>query len=206
MGEFECPDCVLKHKVPYFVLVRVWNGAGLYSIATTQDARPDHTPPTSGTVIPFKKVLSCAQGCTLLYQVNGFVDEESGLQSCRFVIRNETGLVTTFQSFQLSGKVEVLGVEMTHGSKYIAVVSCFNAVGLVSSHVTSKETLVDNTPPTKVSFGRRTTILRVVRVLTVVVRGRVNTNSNYTSHPALNHFMIHTVIRVKLFFTTNLSC
>lgn len=152
MGDIECPDCVLKHNVPYYVLVRVWNGAGLYSVATTHAARPDYTAPTSGIVEPSKTTISCFQMCSLVYQVSGFMDEESGLQDCSFAIRNITGFVTNFTSFGLSSQFEVSGSSFAHGKKYVAVVRCTNVIGLISEQITSSPTLVDNSPPTKVSF------------------------------------------------------
>jgi len=130
----------------------VRNKANLFSLATTEKIQADWTPPTKGEIVPLTLVLSCAQNCTLTFNVSGFEDKESGLNSCQLAVRNNTSLVTLFTPFNPPNVVSIVNFTAEHGQYYYADVSCSNKVGLVINSTSEDGVLVDLTPPQKVSF------------------------------------------------------
>lgn len=146
-----CNDCQLNHQGTYYVTVRVQNGAGVYTVKTTEEIKVDLTPPTVGKVIPVSDVTSCVTNCTLASNVTFFKDKESGVKSCSYAIRNSSHFVTGFVNNGLRNTVEAAGLHLVAGGRYYTAVRCDNNVGLVTEQVSAIPVLVDNTPPTKVT-------------------------------------------------------
>lgn len=144
-----CNDCQLNHQGTYYVTVRVQNGAGVYTVKTTEEIKVDLTPPTVGKVIPVSDVTSCVTNCTLASNVTFFKDKESGVKSCSYAIRNSSHFVTGFVNNGLRNTVEAAGLHLVAGGRYYTAVRCDNNVGLVTEQVSAIPVLVDNTPPTK---------------------------------------------------------
>ena len=208
MGSFECSDCTLQHKVPYYFLVRVWNAAGLYNSATSRGLIPDHTAPSPGTVEPSKTSLSCRPDCSLIYQVRGFIDKESGLQDCTLEVRKKFTLFTAFKKFEFGKSVEFTGIHLSHAAEYVAVVQCTNNVGLISEEITSEPTLVDNTAPIKVRsnrpFSNFVLFIKSLPTLTRIIglselsegwMKRLNQSSLF-QHPSLSNIIQHHLLLI----------
>lgn len=146
-----CNDCQLNHQGTYYITVRVQNGAGVYTVKTTQEIKVDLTPPIVSKVIPVSDVTSCVTNCTLVSNVTFFKDKESGVKSCSYAIRNSSHFVTGFVNNALRKTVEAAGLHLVAGERYFTAVRCDNNVGLVTEQVSTIPVLVDDTPPTKVT-------------------------------------------------------
>ena len=146
-----CNDCRLNPQGTYYITVRVQNGAGVYTVKTTDEIKVDLTPPIVAKVIPVSDVTSCVNNCTLVSNVTLFEDRESGVKSCSYAIRNSSHLVTDFVNNGLRKTVEATGLQLVAGVRYHTVVRCENNVGLVTEQVSTIPVLVDDTPPTKVT-------------------------------------------------------
>ena len=147
-----CTDCTLRHLVKYYVTVRVWNQAGLYTVATTEKVQADFTPPLPGQVVPTDDVISCTSNCSLMSNISGFTDQESGLNICRFAIRNhDKRFITSFVPFNPPTLASARGLTLEHGQRYYTIVSCTNNVVLETKVSSDIGVLVDVTPPTKVT-------------------------------------------------------
>ncbi|KAK3735006.1 hypothetical protein QZH41_010660, partial [Actinostola sp. cb2023] len=144
-----CTDCTLHHLVKYYVTVRVWNQAGLYTVATTEKVQADFTPPLPGQVVPTDDVISCTSNCSLMSNISGFTDQESGLNICRFAIRNhDKRFITSFVPFNPPTLASARGLTLEHGQRYYTIVSCTNNVVLETKVSSDIGVLVDVTPPT----------------------------------------------------------
>lgn len=148
--EIVCNDCQVGHRGAYFITIRVQNGAGLYTVATTDEIKVDLTAPSVGQVIPINDITSCTTNCTLAANVTFFQDGESGVKSCSYAIHNSSHLITDFVDNGLDKTVEARGLQLVAGERYYTVVRCENNVGLVAERVSTIPVLVDDTPPTKV--------------------------------------------------------
>lgn len=146
-----CNDCQLNHQGTYYITVRVQNGAGVYTVKTTDEIKVDLTPPIVSKVIPFSDVTSCVTNCTLVSNVTLFQDRESGVKSCSYAVRNSSHLVTDFVNNGLRKTVEATGLQLLAGERYYIAVRCENNIGLVTEQVSTIPVLVDDTPPTKVT-------------------------------------------------------
>lgn len=146
-----CNDCQLNHQGTYYITVRVQNGAGVYTVKTTDEIKVDLTPPIVAKVIPVSDVTSCVNNCTLVSNVTLFEDRESGVKSCSYAIRNRSHLVTDFVNNGLRKTVEATDLQLVAGERYYTAVRCENNVGLVTEKVSTIPVLVDDTPPTKVT-------------------------------------------------------
>lgn len=149
--EIVCNDCQVSHQGAYFITIRVQNGAGLYTVATTDEIKVDLTAPSVGQVIPMNDITSCTTNCTLVANVTFFQDGESGVKSCSYAIRNSSHFITDFVGNGLDKTVEATGLHLVAGESYYTVVRCENNVGLVAERVSTIPVLVDDTPPTKVN-------------------------------------------------------
>ena len=145
-----CHDCSLNLYTTYFITVRVWNAAGLFTIGTTNGTRFDATAPITGKIHVKKPIVSCIHNCTLTGNITGFADEESGIKSCSFAVRNTTHYLTGFVNVGLSGRILVWGLSFTHARSYFLEAECENNARMVSRRAQSPHILVDATPPTKV--------------------------------------------------------
>ena len=144
-------DCKLTQQGTYYITVRVQNGAGVYTVKTTDEIKVDLTPPIVGKVIPVSDVTSCVTNCTLASNITFFQDGESGVKSCSYAIRNSSHLVTDFVNNELRKTVEATGLQLVAGERYYTAVRCENNVGLVTEQASTIPVLVDDTPPTKVT-------------------------------------------------------
>lgn len=149
--EITCDDCQLSHHGTYFVTIRVTNGAGLFTVATTDEIKVDLTAPSVGNVIPVTDVTSCITNCTLVANVTYSQDKESGVKSCSYAIRNSNHFIGGFVNNGLDKTVKATGLQLVAGQRYYVVVRCENNVGLVTEKASSIPLLVDDTPPTKVN-------------------------------------------------------
>lgn len=154
--DVSCDDCLLSHGRVYYVTIRVTNGAGLFTLATTDEIRVDLTAPFIGNVIPVTDVTQCVMNCTLAANVTVFKDEESGVKSCRYAIRNSTHLILDFVNNGLQETLEAKHLQLVAGERYHIIVRCENNVGLVTEKASTIPVLVDDTPPTKVSATLKT--------------------------------------------------
>ena len=145
-----CGDCQLRHQGAYYVTVRVTNGAGLFTLATTEGVKIDLTPPFLGDVIPVTDFTQCVSNCLLIANVTSFKDEETGVKSCSYAIKNSTHFITNFTKNGLDKVIEANVLQLVAGEKYFITVRCENNVGLVTEKVSTVPVLVDDTPPTKV--------------------------------------------------------
>ena len=146
-----CSECKLKHKHAYFMTIRVWNKAGLFSLATTDGLMADLTPPTSGQVTLKPTYMPCMGTCTLLATFSGFIDEESGIKYCEFSVEVTNGtIISSVQTTTAKSRIQTSNLTLTHGTSYTIVVSCVNSLGERSMHVHSTPVTIDNTPPEKV--------------------------------------------------------
>ena len=145
-----CNDCLLNHQGTYYITVRVQNGAGVYTVETTDEIKVDLTPPVVSKVVPVTDITSCITNCTLVINVT-FFDRESGVESCSYAIRNSSHMVTGFLNNGARKTVEATGLQLVAGETYYTVVRCNNNVGLVTEQVSTIPVLVDDTPPTKVT-------------------------------------------------------
>ena len=131
--------------------IRVWNKAGLFSLATTKGVSVDLTPPTSGVVVFNKAYMPCVERCSLSASFNGFIDEESGIKRCEFSIKSTNGKTVTAPE-TTSDKNDIMAANLTlvHGESYKIVLACVNVLGARSTEVESAPVRIDNTPPEKV--------------------------------------------------------
>lgn len=147
--EVTCRDCRLKHYGTYYISIRVTNGAGLFTVIATNETRVDLTAPILGEIVPQYYATSCATRCSLVANITGVQDEESGVRSCSYSIRNSSAIVMDFVANGLNATVEATGLQLMAGENYYVVVRCENSVGLTSEKASSP-VMVDNTPPSKV--------------------------------------------------------
>lgn len=150
-----CNECQVSHQGAYYITIRVKNGAGVYTVATTDEIRVDLTAPFVGNVIPINDITSCTTNCTLVANVTFFQDLESGVKSCSYAVRNSSYLIADFVNNGVDKIVEATGLQLVAGEKYYTVVRCENNVGLVRERASTIPVLVDDTPPTKVSKNHR---------------------------------------------------
>ena len=146
-----CHNCQLGHLQTYYVSVRVWNGAGLATVATTEGVHVDLTPPHLGDVLMDKDFVPCTRNCSLYSNITVISEPESGVKSCSYAIADSNGFVTPFVNNSQKPGIQASGVELAAGKKYWTVVRCENNVGLVTERVSSAAALVDDTPPTQVN-------------------------------------------------------
>ncbi len=144
-----CSDCRLSHYGTYYLSIRVTNGAGLFAVISTSGIKVDLTAPFLGDVVPQFYFTSCVINCTLVSNITGVQDDESGIRLCGYVIRNSTDFVTDIVENGLSTTVQATGLQLQPGQSYYTVVKCVNKVGLTTESVSSP-VIVDNTPPSKV--------------------------------------------------------
>lgn len=152
--EITCDDCQLSHRGTYYVTIRQTNGAGLFSVAATDEIKVDLTAPFVGSVIPATDVTSCVTNCTLVANVTFFEDKESGVKSCSYAIRNSSHFIVDFVNNGLDKTVQATGLQLVAGERYYVVVRCENNVGIVTQKASTLPVVVDDTPPTKVSEAR----------------------------------------------------
>ncbi|KAL9987476.1 hypothetical protein ACROYT_G001789 [Oculina patagonica] len=143
-----CSDCRLSHYGTYYLSIRVTNGAGLFTVIATNETRIDLTAPFLGDIIPQFYVTSCVTNCTVVSNITGVQDDESGIRRCSYAIRNSSEFVTEFIDNGLSMTVQAKGLQLQPGQSYYTVVRCENNVGLATESVSSP-VIVDNTPPSK---------------------------------------------------------
>ncbi|KAL9987448.1 hypothetical protein ACROYT_G001761 [Oculina patagonica] len=143
-----CSDCRLSHYGTYYLSIRVTNGAGLFTVIATNETRVDLTAPFLGDIIPQFSVTSCVTKCTLVSNITGVQDDESGVRLCSYAIRKSTNFVTDFIDNGLSTTVQATGLQLQPGQSYYTVVKCENNVGIATEMVSSP-VIVDNTPPSK---------------------------------------------------------
>jgi len=129
--------------------IRLTNGAGLFSVAATDEIKVDLTAPFVGSVIPVTDVTSCVTNCTLVANVTFFEDKESGVKSCSYAIRNSSHFIADFVNNGLDKTVQATGLQLVAGERYYVVVRCENNVGLVTQKASTLPVVVDDTPPTK---------------------------------------------------------
>ena len=144
-----CKDCRLSHDGTYYLSIRVTNGAGLFTVIATNETKVDLTAPYLGDIVPQFYFTSCITNCTLVSNITGTQDDESGIRLCSYAIRNSTDFVTDFIDNGLSTTVKAIGLQLHPGESYYTVVRCENNVGLAIESVSSV-VIVDNTPPSKV--------------------------------------------------------
>ena len=148
-----CLACELKHRHTYFMTIRVWNKAGLYSLATTNGVTVDLTPPTSGNVALHPLYMPCLTSCSLRATFSGFMDEESGMKLCEFSVKDTNGtVVTAAQTTTSESHALAANLTLQHGGSYKIVIACINNLGERSTEVDSLPVIIDNTPPEKVKL------------------------------------------------------
>ena len=146
-----CFHCELKDKHTYFMTVRVWNKAGLFSVATTKGVTVDLTAPVGGKLSLNKTFISCTGRCSILAEYRGFEDKESGVGTCEFSIKTIDGItVMPVQHTTNANQVEAKDLILQHGQSYKIAVACYNTVWERSLEVFSSPIRIDNTPPEKV--------------------------------------------------------
>jgi len=144
-----CDDCQLHHQGTYYVTVRVTNGAGASTLRTTEEVKVDFTPPFIADVIPVTEVTHCITNCMLTANVTFFGDEETGVRSCSYAIKNSTHFITNYTNNGLNNKIEAQSLHLVPGEKYYVTARCENNAGLVAEKVSTIPVMVDDTPPTK---------------------------------------------------------
>ena len=150
--DVKCNDCRLNHYGSYHISIRVTNGAGLVNVTATDETRVDLTSPILGDIEPQFSVTSCVADCTLVANITGVRDEESGVKLCSYAIRNSSAFMTDFVDNGLNSTVETSGLHLVAGESYNIVVRCENNVGL-SAERASHPVYVDDTPPSKVGIA-----------------------------------------------------
>lgn len=131
------------------ISIRVTNGAGLFNVTATNKTEVDLTAPVLGDIVPQFTITSCVKNCTFLANITDVQDEESGVKSCSYAIRNSSAYVVDFVENGLNTTVEATGLHLMTGVNYYIVVRCENNVGITTERKSSPVTL-DNTPPSKV--------------------------------------------------------
>ncbi|XP_028399031.1 uncharacterized protein LOC114522524 [Dendronephthya gigantea] len=145
-----CFECKIKHNHTYFMTVRVWNRAGLFSLAHTKGVTVDLTPPTSGVIFLTPYYMPCTETCNLSATFRGFVDDESGMRDCEYSVKTSEGTsVTPAQVTNSKNNLLTPNLRLNHGGKYKIAVICTNILGEKSNEVESHEVIVDNSPPEK---------------------------------------------------------
>ncbi|XP_028398913.1 uncharacterized protein LOC114522435 [Dendronephthya gigantea] len=160
-----CFECTLKHMYTYFMTVRVWNRAGLFSLAHSKGVTVDLTPPTSGEISLKPLYMPCLETCRLGATFGGFIDNESGIKDCKFRIKTANGSsVTTAQATSTKNRLIASNLTLKHGENYKITVVCTNNLGEKSEEVDSQLVRIDNSPPEKgfviISPDRNHDILR----------------------------------------------
>lgn len=150
--DVKCNDCRLNHYGSYYISIRVTNGAGLFNVTATDEIRVDLTAPILGDIEPQFSVTSCVADCTLMANITGVRDEESGVKLCSYAIRNSSAFMTDFVDNGLNSTVETAGLHLVAGESYYIVVRCENNVGLTTERA-SLPVYVDETPPSKVRIA-----------------------------------------------------
>jgi len=127
----------------------VTNGAGLFTVTATNKTEVDITAPILGDIVTHVSFTSCVTNCTLIANITDVKDEESGVKSCSYAIRNSSAFVMDFADNGLDTTVEAAGLHLLTGTNYYIVVRCENNVG-ISTEKMSSLVIVDDTPPSKV--------------------------------------------------------
>lgn len=146
-----CNKCQLENARTYFMTIRVWNKAGLFSLQTSQGVTFDMTPPKAGKVLIAKKYMSCFGNCSISGALREFEDKETKIKSCQYKIENENGSVI-YPAKETINKntIVAINLNLTHGKHYVVLVTCKNYLGIESIEVNSPSIIIDNTPPEKV--------------------------------------------------------
>ncbi|KAJ7365969.1 hypothetical protein OS493_002708 [Desmophyllum pertusum] len=84
-----CSDCHLNHDGTYYLSIRVTNGAGLFTVIATNGTNVDLTAPSLADIVPQFYVTSCVTNCTLVSNITGVQDDESGVRRCSYAIRKQ---------------------------------------------------------------------------------------------------------------------
>ena len=146
-----CFDCKLEHRHTYFMTIRVWNEAELFSLASTGGVTVDLTPPMTGEVLISQRFMPCSETCSLGATFGGFVDDESGINRCEFSIKTSGGLtVTSPRATTTENHIRANNLMLKHGESYKIAVVCINNLDERSLDVDSSPVRIDNTPPEKV--------------------------------------------------------
>ena len=146
-----CSDCKLKHGETYFMTIRVWNKAGIFTLATTEGITTDLTPPISGLVLPDNLYMPCINRCTLAAMLRGFRDSESGIKNCVFNVKSSNGSAVGPGKYKTNtNRTVATNLSLEHQGTYQITVTCVNSVGESSKEIVSPTVKIDNTPPTKV--------------------------------------------------------
>ena len=146
-----CFDCKLKHRYTYFMTIRAWNKAGLFSLATTEGIKADFTPPINGQVTVDNSYMPCVNRCTLTATYSGFNDDESGIKNCEYSVKTANGSILAPAKLITSGnRAMAHNLRLQHEEMYQLAVTCINMLGEKSDEVHSPPVTIDNTPPTKV--------------------------------------------------------
>ena len=147
--DLNCSDCRVIHNGSYYISIRVTNGAGLSTVTATNETKVDLTAPVLYDVAPRFTFTSCVTSCKLTANITGVRDEESGVRSCSYAIRNSSTFLMDFTDNGLNTTVEATDLQLLDGEYYYIVVRCENNVGLTTQRV-SLPVMIDNTPPLKV--------------------------------------------------------
>ena len=148
-----CSDCKLKDRHTYFMTVRVWNKAGLFSLGTTEGVTADLTAPVRGKVSINKTYTSCIGRCSLTAEFSGFEDDESGLETCEFSVKTiDEVTVVPVQPTRNEYEIEANNLTLQHDQSYKIAVACYNTLAERSLDAFSSPIRIDNTPPVKVRY------------------------------------------------------
>ena len=131
--------------------IRVWNMAGIFTLATTEGITADLTPPISGLVLPDNLYMPCVNRCALAATLRGFRDGESGIKNCVFSVKSSNGTAVGPGKYKTNTKRTVAtNLSLEQQGTYQIAVTCVNSVGESSKEIASSTVKIDNTPPTKV--------------------------------------------------------
>ena len=148
-----CINCKLKDRYTYFMTVRVWNKAGLFSVATSEGVTVDLTAPVKGKVSINKTHTSCVGRCSLTAEFSGFEDDESGLGTCEFSVKTiDEEAVIPVQPTTNEYELEAKDLTLQHDQSYKIAVACYNTLAERSLDAFSPPIRIDNTPPVKVRY------------------------------------------------------
>lgn len=155
VNDIYCMHCTIEHNHTYFFSIRVWNKAGLYSLATSNGMIADLTPPDSGKISINASYMSCAGRCNMSAELKDFEDKESGIAHCDFTIMASTNstviaIQTLNQTRNEINVLKVYSVPLQHGESYNFVAECYNKLEERGAMVFSSAILIDNSPPEKV--------------------------------------------------------
>ena len=146
-----CFDCKLKHGYKYFMTIRAWNKASLFSLATTEGIKANFTPPINGKVMVDNSYMPCVNCCTLTATFSGFKDDESGIRNCEYSVKAANGSIVAPTKLITSGnRAMAHDLRLQHKEMYHLAVTCTNMLGEESVEVYLPPVKIDNTPPAKV--------------------------------------------------------